>query len=77
LGAGCVDSINAQRTDESHPAPMAMRGPSAPQSHVRLHPSFIYEYKPHGVDLVLVAPPTCAAAGDIGALDLGGEDSLF
>ncbi len=85
--AGRVDPVRPECANECHRAPVPMRGPSrqaralqppaAERGHVRFHPGFINEHKPSRVDPVLMALPAGAAAGNVGPLDLGGEDGLF
>jgi len=81
------DPIVTQRGEERHGLPMSMRHPgeepcaaqTAPMGsrHVGLGPSLVDEDEALRLELALVAPPSRAAPGDVGALLLAGVQAFF
>ena len=84
---GGVYAVVAQRRDEGHGAPVAVRGlgdqglaPCAPAvgpDHVGLGPGLIDEDQPPRVNLALMALPPRPAPGDVGAVLFAGVHGFF
>jgi hypothetical protein len=79
--------IATQRPEESHGAPMAMRGkaaqplpfraPAAQRGHVGLYPGLVDEDQTRRIEPTLPGFPALAAPGNVGAALLKGEQRFF
>lgn len=82
-----VDAVVAQRRNEGHCLPMAMRHksldpltfrtPATQRRHVGLHPGLINKYQTLRIDFTLVHLPTLALAGNIRAGLFGWQYRFF
>jgi hypothetical protein len=80
-------SVAAQCAEESHGAPMAMRGkaaqplpfraPAAQRGHVGLYPGLVDEDQTRRIEPTLPGFPALAAPGNVGAALLKGEQRFF
>ena len=83
----CFDTVVAQRCQEGHGLPMAVRHlgfkslatrrPSSERSHVGLGPCLVDEHQAGRIDTVLILCPLCPPARHIRAILLGCDQRLF
>jgi len=84
---GRADPIEAQRRNEGHGLPMAVRHhgletlasrlPATQRRHVGFDQGLVDKDQPRGVNPVLVRLPALPLAGDIGSILLGGPICFF
>src|SRR5687767_8542193 len=84
---GRFDPVVAERREEGHGVPMAMRNrrpqtlaarrPAPKRRHIRFGPGLVDERQPGRIDQALAADPLPPSARDVGTAAFGGDQRLF